>query len=93
MLDGDDLKVIFLPDVLANASPGSCAKLEHGGFHLFKLGWVGFQPTLRPEVIDVLSEDLGSAVDYPGVAANNCTTWDVLAQDLHALGWHNALED
>jgi len=83
----------ILPDVLANASPSACAELEHGCFHLFQLCGRRVQPSFRPEFINIFSEDFGPAVQDPCVAAHDGAARDVLSQDIHALGWNNALED
>lgn len=69
----------FLPDVLADASPGARAELEHGCFHLFQLCGRRFQPSLGAKFVDVFAEDFWSAVQDPCVAAYDGATGDVFS--------------
>lgn len=80
-------------DILADARARSGAKLQHAALHLLELLRRGLEPALRTEQVDVGAEHLRPPVHHPRVAADDSPAGDVLAEDLHALRWHDALED
>lgn len=90
--DNSDGRVV-LPDVLADASTRAGAELEHSRLHLLQLSWWGIKPALRSEVVDIFAEDLGSAVQDPGIAADNGSTGNLFSADFHSLRRHDAFEN
>ena len=79
-------------DILPDTSPSPHAEMKHRRFHLLSLFLSRLDPSFGPVCIDVVSEDFGSAMDNPGVTANDRSAGDVLAADIDALGWHDAFE-
>lgn len=80
-------------DILANARARARAKLQHRALHLLELVRARVDPALGPEHVDVEAKDLGPPVHDPRVAAHDGAAGDEGAEDLHALGWDDALED
>lgn len=97
----NDLVNLQQTDVLANASPGTHTELQHDTTHLFDSLLLGLfssrsilinKPSLRPENIDILTENLAVVMHYPGGNTDNGTAFDEMASDLRTRRWHDPLQ-
>ena len=79
-------------NVLPNTRPRPHTKMEHRRLHLFSLFLSRLDPSFGPVRIDVISEDLGPAMDNPRITSHDRSAGDVLAADIDALGRDDAFE-
>lgn len=79
-------------NISTDAGAGTSTEEQHGSLHGAQGVGRGVEPALGAEGVWVWAEERGVTLDDPGIATDDGTAGNKVVKDVHALGWHDALE-
>lgn len=79
-------------NIPSNTRPRPGPKLEHRTLHILQLFFTRFEPPLRSEHVDILSEDFRTPMQDPSVTSHNRTAGNMMTQNIDSRRGRSALK-